>query len=124
MRMHALLLIGAIMIVAEVNAAPTRVSSDGHEYTLSCNGDGYVMGSLYPVVRFVGSGAATQTVTGTETLYLGRSCDAYSKSLGTGSWCWANGGFLVSFPAIQIGFPRQELYCPTQDDLGQSCVCR
>lgn len=42
------------------------------------------------------------------TIYLGRSCDAFSPQLGRGRWGWANGGWLVAFPRRRIGFPRQE----------------
>jgi len=85
------------------------VSQEGHQYRASLNADGTVMDSLYPVARFTGTGAMTQVITGTETLYLGRNCDAYSKVLGSGTWAWANGGFVVQFEDRAIRFPRQEI---------------
>jgi len=42
-------------------------------------------------------------------LYLGKSCDAYSKRYGKGTWSWANGGFIVEFKNERFGFGRQEL---------------
>ncbi|HTU12473.1 MAG TPA: hypothetical protein VMG08_16400 [Allosphingosinicella sp.] len=45
---------------------------------------------------------------GGATLYLGRSCDAWSPRWGRGRWGYANGGWLVAFPGRRIGFPRQE----------------
>ena len=41
------------------------------------------------------------------TLYIGKSCDAYSKVYGKGRWEWANGGFVVQFPHKRFGFARQ-----------------
>ncbi len=52
------------------------------------------------------------------TLYLGSSCDAYSEVFGTGSWSWANGGFIVSFKNETINFGRQELSIDTDDEFG------
>lgn len=44
-----------------------------------------------------------------DTIYLRLSCDANSPQYGTGSWGWANGGFLVIFKSVSVGFPRQEI---------------
>lgn len=44
-----------------------------------------------------------------DTIYLGLSCDANSPQYGIGSWGWANGGFLVIFKSVSIGFPHQEI---------------
>lgn len=95
-------------------AAPAQqgfvyVSSEGHQYRYDLNDNGAVLESLFPVARFRGTGAMTEIVTGTETLYLGRACDAYSEVLGQGTWAWANGGFAVEFDGHRIGFPRQEI---------------
>ena len=66
-------------------------SSDGERFRMIENRDGFVM---------TGPG---------ETIYLGRSCDAFSTQAGAGSWDWANGGFCVSLAAKSICFPRQEV---------------
>lgn len=123
-RFSALFLIAVATVAATVAVAqPAQVSSEGHKYALTCNANGYVMTSRNPVVRRVGSGAESHFVTGTETIYLGRSCDAFHATFGAGSWCWGNGGFVVELPGGRIGFPRQELYCPSADSLGLSCTC-
>ena len=101
---------------APAGAELIYTSSEGHQYRYSLNENGAVLESLYPVARFVGSGASTEIVTGIEVLYLGRDCDAFSRVLGKGRWAWANGGFVVLFDTLgsgaydvggQIGFPRQ-----------------
>lgn len=115
--------VAAWMSSAPYTSATTYTSSSGHQYDASCNADCYKLSSKYPVSRAVGRGAGTHFVAGIEKIYLGRSCDAYSKLLGHGTWCWANGGFLAKFPHIQIGFPRQELYCAVNGTLGQRCGC-
>lgn len=106
-------LIPVLMLALAATAAAAddiiHVSAEGHQYRYRLNSDGAVLTSLYPVARFEGTGAMTRVITGIETLYLGRDCDAYSKVLGSGSWSWANGGFLVQFPHHSIGFPRQEI---------------
>lgn len=90
------------------------VSGAGHGYTLDCNRNGYVLTSVNPVGRRTGEvGALIQTIYETETIYLGASCDAYSELLGNGEWAWGNGGFIVDFGDFRIGFPRQELMCPS-----------
>lgn len=99
------------------------VVSDGHEYTVTCTKSGYRLDSLYPVVRMVGEGAGTRAVKGNEILYLGRSCDAYTKVYGYGSWCWANGGFFAKFDRHHYAFPRQELVCTPDPTFQLNCGC-
>ena len=57
-------------------------------------------------------------------LYLGVSCDSYHRQLGSGSWCWANGGVLVEFSGEVLGLARYELpACPQHsDELACSCT--
>jgi len=119
-RAHQLFL--AISTVAFAGTAQAYVAG-GHEYDATCNADGYILTSKYPVARTVGQGANTQFFSGIEKLYLGRSCDAAHAIYGTGRWCWANGGFLAEFEDAQFGFGRQELYCESEDDLGFGCIC-
>lgn len=85
------------------------ISSEGHQYQYVQNSDGAVLKSLYPVARFHGTGAMTEVITGIETLYLGRNCDASSKVLGSGAWAWSNGGFVTKFDDHEIWFPKQEI---------------
>ncbi len=112
MRSRALLLLGATLSALVFTAAQAGfvyVSNEGHRYGHQLNANGAVLTSLFPVARFTGTGAATQVITETEILYLGRNCDAFSKVLGNGRWGWANGGFVVEFPGKSISFPRQEI---------------
>lgn len=114
----------AALAAGIASAKAQYVSSEGHSYTSSCNASGYVFSSEYPVSRFIEGGAASRIEKGTEVIYLGKSCDASNKVLGSGKWCWANGGFVIEFEAgSRLGFPRQELYCPANDDLGLNCGC-
>ncbi|TLP49132.1 MULTISPECIES: hypothetical protein [Cohaesibacter] len=100
------------------------VSSEAHAYRMSCNKDGYVLTSSYPVFRFIEGGAMSRVETlNPEKIYLGRSCDASHKVLGQGEWCWANGGFRATFDGHVIGFPRQEIYCSSDSAELTPCGC-
>lgn len=96
---------------------------DNHSWSLSCNASGYVLKSQYPVTRFFEAGAASSVTRERETLYLGRSCDASSTTMGEGKWCWANGGFFAEFETHRISFPRQEVICPGGGDDSLACGC-
>lgn len=117
--MKRMALAAALIVAAPVPvlAGPVYSSSEGHRYDYSLNDNGAVLMSVNPVTRFKGSGAGTEEVTGTETLYLGRDCDAFSPVLGHGRWSWANGGFVVELDGARIGFPRQEI------EAGQGLNC-
>jgi hypothetical protein len=54
------------------------------EYEISCNADGYVLTSKYPVTRMIGTGADSQAVAVTENICFGKNCDAYHKLFGQG----------------------------------------
>lgn len=115
--------IGVVLFALILMVTPAAAYvSDGHEYDLACTAGGYVLTSKYPITRTTGYGAGTQYVKGREKLYLGRSCDAFAKLQGKGSWCWANGGFFVQFADHRFEFWRQELYC-TPDDFDLRCRC-
>lgn len=105
------------------SAPSSAYVAGGHEYELSCTKDGYQLKSKYPVSRTIGSGANSRVITERETLYLGRSCDAYLKPYGYGEWCWANGGFRAAFDEGDIGFARQELWCDTDPEYNLNCQC-
>jgi len=90
----------------------TYSSWNGHQYRLTCNADGIVLKSVYPVVRFAGQGAGMREIVGNETLYLEKNCDAWSEALGKGQWRWANSGFWAVFEQREIRFVRQEPICP------------
>lgn len=115
--------IAAVFLIALSNPASAYMSGEGHEYEMTCNADGYSLQAVYPVGRFVGQGAGSRTVSEREVLSLGRSCDAHVKAFGYGQWCWANGGFRAEFPAGEISFPRQELYCEPEREYESNCRC-
>lgn len=101
------------------------VSGDGHGYSVTCNENGFVLTSLYPTFRFIENGVASRVEDGIETIYLGKSCDAYTDTFGEGTWGWANAGYIAEFERFSIGFPRQELYCLNEAlDRSFETVCR
>lgn len=112
----------AALFIGSTSIAAAYVA-DGHEYELRCATDGYQLKSRNPVSRMVGVGAGSRFVTERETLFLGRSCDAYLKAFGYGQWCWANGGFFATFGKTEIRFPRQELWCEPERDYDLNCRC-
>ena len=116
------ILAACILGAASLDAAAGYISG-GHQYDLACTKDGYQLKSKHPVSRAIGSGAGTRYITERETLFLGRSCDAYLKPFGYGSWCWGNGGFVAEFDEDRIGFPRQELWCERERDYEMNCSC-
>ncbi|WP_157776498.1 hypothetical protein [Nitratireductor aquibiodomus] len=107
-----LMLICSVLCSGAMAGPAPYTSADGHQYTYASNENGAMLESINPVSRFKGQGAGTRVITGTEKLYLGKSCDAYSEVLGSGSWGWANGGFIVDFPKASVKFPRQEITVP------------
>ncbi|TFF19867.1 hypothetical protein E3C22_19580 [Jiella endophytica] len=111
------------LLAIPCGARAASVVADGHEYDVTCTADGYRLASKYPVSRMVGTGAGSHLVEGREILYLGRSCDAYTKVFGYGSWCWANGGFFAKFDRHHFGFPRQELACLPEPSFQSNCGC-
>jgi len=117
------ILVWAMFLALPNGALAAGYVSDGHIYDLRCNKDGYVLTSRYPIVRIIGVGAGSQQVAGRETVFLGRSCDAGHKLFGQGSWCWANGGFVVRFAGHSFGFPRQELTCQPDPESNLNCRC-
>ncbi|MFQ6553184.1 hypothetical protein AAD018_012680 [Aestuariibius insulae] len=83
-------------------------STEGREYGLNCNRNGYVLTPNQPVIP---SG----------TLYLGRSCDAFSDVLGEGEWVRGRAGFRIDFEDRAISFPQQALSCPQPRSYDTSC---
>ena len=95
------------------------------EFIDSKNSHGVILKSTGEQLKFVGYGAGTEVVKikGAKklkkiVLYLGKSCDAYSKLYGNGEWSWANGGFIVKFKSEEFGFGRQELDIKREEELG------
>lgn len=86
-------------------------SSDGHSYKMICNENGFVLTSEYPTARIIENGVLSEVIEGIETVYLGKTCDAFTQAFGEGTWGLANGGFAVNFDDFRIGFPRQGPFC-------------
>ena len=114
----------AVLLIATTAWTARSYVADGMEYEISCNADGYVLTSKYPVTRMSGTGVDTQAVSGIEKIYFGKSCDAYHKLFGQGKWCWANGGFIAEFPNHRFGFGRQELICGDSEAYQGNCGCQ
>jgi hypothetical protein len=72
---------------------------DGQQYSPTINPDGSI--------ALTSSSGIVVTLT--------KSCAARSQKYGNGSWSWANGGFLITFPDKKLGFPRQELVIGNND---------
>ncbi len=113
----------AAMTMPPMAAPASAHVSDNHTWNLTCNGSGYRLTSKYPVSRFIEAGVESTSTEEVETIYLGKSCDASHKLFGKGAWCWANGGFHVTFKDHQFGFPRQELSCPDANHDTSGCGC-
>ena len=75
------------LTVAAQETESSRVfSSGGHAYDITCNENGFILASRYPTFRLIENGVFSTVVEGIETVYLGKSCDAYTESYGDGSW--------------------------------------
>ncbi len=128
---------GASAATVEAEAADL-VSSAGHSYLVECNEHGFVLRSDYPVFRWSKSGFHDPRKLDSETIFLGKDCDAYHQELGwRGKWGWANGGIKIEFENTvgsfgaygqfqpdTIGFPRQELGHQCPRDLPPPPGCR
>lgn len=117
-----------MLVIAAYAAATSTLAAqgyvaDGMEYDIACNADGYVLTSKYPVTRMIGTPVDAEAITGIETIYFGRSCDAFHKVFGQGKWCWANGGFTAEFAGHTFGFGRQELTCQSAQAYAGNCGC-
>ena len=114
--------------MAALSASPAiaggYLSEDGHEYSITCNASGFAMKSRAPVTRFIEDGANSRAVKQrTEVIFFGKSCDAFNKAYGAGTWCQANAGFSATVGGKDILFPRQEPFCDgNYADLG--CMCQ
>lgn len=125
MRTSALSARGFIILLGSIMGSSTASGyvADGHEWELQCNDHGFKLRSTSEVNRFIEAGVDSRVEQGRETLYLGRSCDAFHSVLGSGTWCRANGGFKADISGITIGFPRQELICEPEPPFSLDCGC-
>jgi hypothetical protein len=105
-------LFGVCISLLPSQALADYVSSDGHEYRIQCNANGFVLTSRGPVTRMFEDGANSRPIRqNREVIYFGRSCDASNAIYGQGRWCQANGGFGAELQGISYFFPRQESFC-------------
>lgn len=127
MKLNSLVMAAMIPVLCllplPVSAQEYDYYGDNHSWSMSCNKSGYVLRSRYPVTRFKEAGTNSKLNHANETLYLGQSCDASHTVLGEGKWCWANGGFIAEFQSSKMGFPRQELNCPNNENSFLGCRC-
>ena len=95
------------------------------EFIPTKNENGVILTSTGVQYTLVGSSPKTDVkqMLGTstlaiETLYVGKSCDTFSKRHGKGSWGWANGGFSVDFKSIKFDFTHQTLDIKKDEESG------
>jgi len=83
------------------------LTSTGVQYRLVSSGSGSDMKEML--------GSSTLNI---ETLYVGRSCDSFSKRHGKGSWGWDDNGFNVRFKSIKFVFSHQQLDIDRDEQYG------
>jgi hypothetical protein len=95
------------------------LSTDGAVFAYEKNKHGAVLTSIESLEEplFANGGDSVGSPPG-DILYIGRSCDAFSKDYGSGNWSWTNGGFIIEFPDIRVAFPGQAI------DLAPGNRCR
>jgi hypothetical protein len=120
-------IIGMLFLITIISEAYIGCYNDiCTEFNSKKNKHGIVLKSTGIQYKWVGSYGAemrTEKIKNAKRvkkiiLYLGKSCDAYSKVYGKGKWEWANGGFTVNFKNINFGFGRQELEIDTEEEFG------
>lgn len=120
MRFHvAGLLVATCLTLAW--AADSHAQTPAYEVIdQSCNANGYVLTPKPGAAQRYPNGALLKAKT-----YLGKSCDAFNQTLGSGVWCWANGGLNVEFRGKAYGLARMELNCehPGLSVGGEDCSC-
>ncbi len=86
------------------------------EFTKTVNEHGAILVSTGEQLKRVGMGVNTtiETIEGSKqleiiTIYVGKSCDAYSPQFGKGTWEQFNGGFFITFKNESFAFGRQEM---------------
>ncbi len=88
----------------------TFLSADGSEFEFEKNRHGAVLTSVEPQSQSVFAGAgATPRFSPGEVLYLGRSCDAFTRQFGDGTWNATEDGVLVEFGPVRLAFPGQDM---------------
>lgn len=83
--------LASILILCAPLLSAAYIDADGNTYQPTTNAHGMALKSPKA------------------TIFLGKSCDAFSRVYGKGTWGWANGGFQAKFRKATISFPRQEI---------------
>ncbi len=101
----------AVFLAGSAGAqSPQYLSTDGAVFDYEMNRHGAVLTSKEPteepLIFTEGEGVRIQPG---DVLYIGRSCDAFSKEYGRGSWSWTNGGVIIEFSDIRVAFPGQAI---------------
>jgi hypothetical protein len=100
----------AAMLTSPAYAEVERTSDSGDRYTVSENEHGFVLTSKFPKSHFIDQGAYSYYVEGRDVFYFGRSCDAFHKLFGNGTWFWVNAGYGAQFESeFSLWFPRQDV---------------
>lgn len=106
-----------VMIGGAASAQGTQyLSADGGLFSYETNKHGAVLMSLDPAgAPLIQSEQSKPQISAGDALYLGRSCDAFSRVHGEGNWVVTDGGFLVEFPGVRVLFPGQEIDVVSDD---------
>ena len=111
--------ISAVLVAMPVYAQSQEYhASNGQIFFAEKNENGAKLTSKYPVSVYTEAGVASTFEEKLDVIYVGKSCDVYSARYGDGTWGWANGGFIIEFKNMNLGFPRQAL------DAGQGLGCQ
>lgn len=106
-------LIGVFTVLLATTAAAQNqqfLSSDGATFLYETNKHGAVLTSVEPPVGgIVAISPSEPAVAPGQVLYLGRSCDAFSRKFGEGRWTVTEGGFFIEFGDLRVLFPGQEI---------------
>lgn len=117
------------LLAAPIPALAESLYDGQNEYLVSCSAEGYELVTKFPVTRllFGEIGAdGFEVVQKRESIELAPDCSATHSLMGAGTWCAANGGVLIEFQDLSLGFPRQALFCPageTSPVEGAACGC-
>jgi len=110
--------IGVFVLLPFVATAEVRINGNsGQVFGVEANVDGLILRSVYPFAFYNESGAGSTWEVRTDTIYLGKACDAFSRDWGTGIWSWTNAGFGFEIGGREVWFTRQDV----PGDMGTDC---
>lgn len=85
--------------------------SNGAEYTVKANDGWAILTSVDAreiVVPVAGAEQSSQTYFAQDVLHMYSDRATGSTHYGSGTWSWANGGFVVDFSSVSFSFPRMD----------------